>query len=297
MQLCMDVQIPAAFNGVGGQAVYIGMETERERVRGENERNERLEKGSERFRVSHHLFFPLFPDTEGSLVPERAADLAEALSRHLGRLAARADAGTPAGAAKRAAAAATTPASLLAGVTVLRARDAAEQVAACSGLAALVEANPAIRLVVLDSVAFHVRAGVGGGGGGGGGGDGASARRTAALSATAAALTSLARSRGIAVVLTNQVTTRIGGAAGGGENEGGPSSTSRLVPALGAAWAHVPATRLLLHFGKGGKRLATLVKSPSLPGGSAEYAVLAEGVRGVVAAGAGGGGPGKRGRE
>jgi RecA/RadA recombinase len=252
------------------------------------------------------LFHP-FPhththtDTEGSLVPERAAEIAASVASHLARVAARAGGSTPQGAARRADAAALTPSRLMGGVTVLRARDAAEQVAAVSSLTGLVDAaavggGPPIKLVVLDSVAFLVRAGVVGGSAGGD----ATSGRAAALSATAAALTALARSRGVAVVLTNQVTTRVTG----GEGASSPSSpsSSRLVPALGAAWAHVPATRVLLHWGRGGKRLATLVKSPSLPGGSAEYRVGLEGVRGVAvvaaaAAAAVAGGGGKRGRE
>jgi RAD51-like protein 2 len=301
MQLCMDVQIPPAFGGVGGQAVYIGAGG-----RGEKRREGRKDPSEEKERrpsshIKTTLSQPTIPtktDTEGSLVPERAADLAASLARHLARLAGRADAATPDGAAKVAAAARCTPEALLAGVTVLRARDVAEQVGAAAGLAALVESNPAVKLVVLDSVAFHVRAGVGGGGGGGdSGGSRGAAGRAAALAATAAALSTLARSRGIAVVLTNQVTTRLGGGGGGGGEGGGGGASgvtpppSRLVPALGPAWAHVPSTRVLLHWGAGGRRLATLVKSPSLPGGCAEYEVTPDGVRGVS-----GGGGGKRAR-
>ncbi|KAF2984110.1 hypothetical protein EK904_010465 [Melospiza melodia maxima] len=56
--------------------------------------------------------------------------------------------------------------------------------------------------------------------------------------------------RPVRVVLTNQMTTRIG------------QSQSTLVPALGESWGHAATVRLIFHWDNT-QRLATLYKSPS----------------------------------
>jgi RAD51-like protein 2 len=132
--------------------------------------------------------------------------------------------------------------------------------AAVAALPALCDRHPAVKLVVIDSIAFLARGAPGGT---------ATKRAERALAATAAALAALARDRSLAVVLTNQVTTRV--TAGEG---------ARLVPALGVGWAHAPTTRVLLRW-RAGARVACLVKSPALPAGRAAYVVTGDGVRGV----------------
>jgi len=205
----------------------------------------------------------LIIDTEGSVLPERGAALAAALAAHLARLAAR----DPGNAKK--AAAVPSQGDLLARVRVLRASTPTALDAALASLPALCDRYPTTKLVAIDSIAFHARAA----------GRGGAPARARALAAAAAALASLARERSIAVVVTNQVTTRVGG-QGGGPGAGGNDAASRLVPALGPAWAHAPTTRILLHW-RAGARFASLVKSPSLPAARAEFCVTADGVRGA----------------
>ena len=221
LQLALDAAIPAAFGGADGDTLFI--------------------------------------DTEGGALADRTPALATALASHLARLTAREPSGTPASDAKRAAAAGATRDALLARVRVLRAPDAATLAASIAALPSLCDRHPAVKLIVVDSIAFLARAGAATAG-----------ARARALAATAASLSSLARDRGIAVVVTNQVTTRVAADGGG----------ARLVPALGVAWAHAPTVRVLLHWRRGA-RTATLVKSPSLPAGSAAYVVTEDGVRGV----------------
>ena len=72
-------------------------------------------------------------------------------------------------------------------------------------------ATTQVKLVVIDSIAFHYRADASD-----------AARRTRDLTATAAELMRLANTARLAVVIMNQVTTQVGA-------EGG-----KLVPALGA---------------------------------------------------------------
>ncbi len=206
-------------------------------------------------------------DTEGSFMPERACDMAASAGSHLRALAASAVAaagsaadGGAAAAAATTAAAAFTPAAVLSRLHFFRAYDAVTQAALCAALPELCAARPRVRLIVLDSVAFHYRQG-----------HDDYAARARALAGTFAALMRLATSNGIAVVVTNQMTTKPGGGSEGG---------SRLAPALGESFAHHATQRLLLFWAPGGGgRTALLFKSPRRPRGQVVYAVTAEGVR------------------
>ncbi|PSC75198.1 Sodium hydrogen exchanger 7 [Micractinium conductrix] len=220
MQLALDVQIPAAFGGLAGEAVYI--------------------------------------DTEGSFMLERCCQMADALSRHLARAAA-----AKGDAAKAAAAAAVGRDALLAGIHYFRIRDHVEQLAAVELMPGFLEAHPAVKLVVIDSVTFHFRQ------------DFADmAARTRQLAAMAQHLMALAGERDVAVVLMNQVTTKLGGDRG--EGSSAAEVAARLVPALGDSWAHAATSRVILHWHEG-RRRAFLYKSPTQPACGAEYAITADG--------------------
>ncbi len=194
-------------------------------------------------------------DTEGSLMVERVADVASAAGTHLRSLSA-SQASADAGVAS--AAAAFTPDAVLSRIHVFRAHDAPTQAALCAALPVLCAARPRVRLIVLDSVAFHYRQTVGD-----------FAARARALAGTFAGLLRLAAANGIAVVVTNQVTTKPGANDAAG---------SRLAPALGESFAHAATTRLLLYW-QARQRFAMLFKSPRWPRAVAAYAVTAEGVR------------------
>ncbi|KAL4428659.1 hypothetical protein ABPG77_009765 [Micractinium sp. CCAP 211/92] len=229
MQLALDVQIPRAFGGVEGQAVYI--------------------------------------DTEGSFMLERLCQMADALVAHLARVAA-----LKGDAAKAGAAAALTRDALLAGVHYFRVRDHIEQLAAVELLPNFLAAHPAVRLVVVDSVTFHFRQEYAD-----------MAARTRQLAQMAQQLMALAGERDVAVVLMNQVTTKLGdrGGAASAGGEAAPSDVAaRLMPALGDSWAHAATHRVILHWQEG-RRRAFLYKSPTQPARGAEYAVTREGVRGA----------------
>jgi hypothetical protein len=164
------------------------------------------------------------------------------------------------------------------------------------------ETLPPVRLVVMDSVAFHFR-------------HGASSidfgKRTRLLSSMAQKLNELAHKHSLAVVLMNQMTTKVeagGGGGGFGGGGGGGGGTSRLVPALGESWAHAATHRLTLFWagaaaaralsdhhdggcdddndrGMGAaaapERLAKLIKSSCKAEGVARYTVNGLGVRDV----------------
>ena len=158
MQLALDVQIPRAFGGVAGEAVYI--------------------------------------DTEGSLMVDRLAQIAEGLIAHLRNTAA------SRGHRKLVAAAAElTVEQLLRGVHVFRVHSYTEQLATVAHLATFLAAHPAVRLVVVDSVALHFRHGFSD-----------MAQRTRLLARMAQTLHRVADDTATAVVLVNQMTTRVLGA-------------------------------------------------------------------------------------
>ncbi|XP_053131080.1 DNA repair protein RAD51 homolog 3 isoform X3 [Hemicordylus capensis] len=71
------------------------------------------------------------------------------------------------------------------------------------------------------------------------------------------------------VVLTNQMTTRIGQAG-----------SSSLVPALGESWGHAATTRMVLHWEKR-QRFATLFKSPSQKEATVPFCITPHGFRDV----------------
>lgn len=249
-------------------------------------------------------------DTEGSFAPERAYAMAHGLVEHLQKTLER---------RKRHGRAPLPPLpetftaeSILRGIHVFRIHDEAALVATLYGsvpalLQDRADAGFPIKLLIVDSVAFHYRAA---------GPDTDFVARTQSLTAACAQLQQLAAGTTpaaavplpppLSVLAINQMTTKlVPGGAG-----------SRLVPALGESWAHAVTTRLILSFGDGcsssgggtsatdynnensvtmngnsdnniysnnnnnkGFRTCTLVKSPHLPPGSAEYCIVENGIR------------------
>ena len=209
IQLALNVQIPHAFGGVEGSAVYI--------------------------------------DAEGSFLATRALQMAEALVRRL-----RASASNE---AQREAALRLDPGAMLDRIYVYRVHEAVELLAAIRAAGELHGASPPVRLLVVDSVAFHLRHA-----------EMTYARRLQVVGGMSQSLVSLAQGRGLAAVAVNQVTTKVNDALG----------TSSLVPALGESWAHVCNLQLLVSW-RDGERLASLYKG--LPPGEATFAVGPDGVR------------------
>lgn len=197
----------------------------------------------------------IYIDTEGSFMPERCLQMATAFCNHLVKIAKhRGDPG------RIQAAAAENADNILKRIHVFRAKDHVEQLAVGRILFKYLDSHPSVRLIVVDSVAFHFRQDF----------DdlGARARILGQMSQN---FMELASKKQIAVVLMNQVTTRIGNRQQWG---------SQLVPALGDSWGHAATNRIIL-FWKNGTRNALVYKSPSLPRETAEYAVTEEGIRGM----------------
>lgn len=137
----------------------------------------------------------------------------------------------------------------------MRCHDYVELLAELHLLPDFLSAHPGVRLLVIDSVAFPFRQLFD-----------EFSQRTRLLNGLAQQLITMATSHEIAVVLTNQMTTRIKGAQ------------SQLVPALGDSWGHAPTIRLLLHW-VGSRRLAAIFKSPCHMDSTVQYQITSEGFR------------------
>jgi RAD51-like protein 2 len=172
---------------------------------------------------------------------------------------------------------AVSTSSLLANIHVLRVHDHAEQMAAVRMLPSFCASHPGVRLIVLDSIAFHFRHAFHD-----------MAHRTRVLSDMLQQLNKVARSHQLAVLLVNQMTTQV------------LHDSSRVVPALGDTLAHAVTNRVVLYWKvslahershslartetktylrQEERRIAHLNKSSRLPEGEAEFAVLQSGIR------------------
>lgn len=150
-----------------------------------------------------------------------------------------------------------TAEEVLSNIHVIRATTATEQLAAVMALPKLLETLTDVRLVILDSVAFHFRHS-----------GGKQDVRSHTVKAMARGLTAVASSHDVAVVVTNHITHR----------RDANSGAFTLVPALGETWSHACTTRVLLHW-EGALRAASVVKSSTRPPGACIFSVTAEGIR------------------
>ena len=227
MQLAVDVQVPQRLGGVGGSCVYI--------------------------------------DTEGSLMVERLEELAASAIEHLRRLDAQIT-------ATKAPAKPLDPRvfsveSYLKNIHVFRVHDYAEQLAAVQNLPSFLSLHRDVKLIVVDSVAFHFRHGFDD-----------MANRSRMLSKMSQDLNKMASDFKLAIVVVNQVTTKF--VFNKPNGAGGKSKSAVLVPALGESWSHAATNRVELFWSRG-IRQARLVKSPSQKLNTVAYAVTPRGIRGV----------------
>jgi RAD51-like protein 2 len=229
MQLSIDVQLPAEFGGLEGQAIYI--------------------------------------DTEGSFMVERCAQMADAFISHLQRIVRHKN--DP---VKLAAASKVTKDTVLENIHYYRVRDGTEQVAVLETLPLMLESHPTIKVIIIDSIAFHLRSEYTD-----------MSARTRSLAEMAQKLMALATAKEVAVILMNQVTTKVikvhtTTTTTTTNNNNNNAVVTRLVPALGDSWAHAATNRIVLYW-KDGTRQAFVYKSPTRPAATAEYTVTQDGVR------------------
>jgi RAD51-like protein 2 len=193
----------------------------------------------------------VYIDTEGSFVPERVREMAQALVERLGDMAKTMESSSEI----------TLPTAdtIMDNIFYYRVHDYIEQLALIHQLPNILKEDPMIKLVVVDSVAFHFRHDFGEN----------MSLRTRLLNGTAQSLLQLAMNHQAAVVLINQVTTKV--------NEFKPSM---LVPALGESWGHTVPYRVMLYW-EAGTRYAHLYKSPAQEAATVPFQLTQEGVRDI----------------
>ncbi|XP_017345240.1 DNA repair protein RAD51 homolog 3 isoform X2 [Ictalurus punctatus] len=189
----------------------------------------------------------VFIDTEGGFVVQRLVGVAEAAVEHCAALAEDEE--------QRGALESFTVEKILSGVFLVRCQDHVELLAELHLLPDFLRKHPQVQLVVIDSVAFPFRHDLED-----------LSHRTRLLSALSLRLTRLSAQHGPAVVLTNQMTTKVS------------TVQSKLIPALGEIWGHAATQRLILHW-EGAQRFASLYKSSSHRDASVPYHITAEGFR------------------
>lgn len=214
MQLAVDVQIPEAFGGLGGEAIYI--------------------------------------DTEGSFIIQRFEDIAMAAIEHCKEVV---QSGLSNG---EDALKSFTLDHILSSVYIYRCHDYIQLIATIHLLSEFIETHPNVKLIIIDSIAFHFRHDFDD-----------YALRTKLLNGIAQILINIAVKNKLAVLLTNQLTTKF--------YDGG---SSQLIPALGESWGHAPTLRIILQW-QNKQRWAYLFKSPSHKEARVPYQITTGGIRDI----------------
>ncbi|XP_055652432.1 DNA repair protein RAD51 homolog 3 isoform X1 [Falco peregrinus] len=162
----------------------------------------------------------VFIDTEGSFMVERVADIATACVQHCQLIAEAHQEEDHLKALEM-----FSLESILSHIYYFRCRDYIELLAQVYLLPDFLSEHSKVRLVVVDGIAFPFRHDFED-----------LSLRTRLLNGLAQQLIIIANDHKSAVVLTNQMTTRIG------------QSQSTLVPALGESWGHAATVRLIFHW-------------------------------------------------
>ncbi|KAI9556763.1 D repair protein RAD51-like protein [Daphnia sinensis] len=187
----------------------------------------------------------VYIDTEGSFNASRLQDMSQACIEHCRN-------------AMNLAAENWNLASITENIFVFRCKEVTELLSCVMILKEFLKTHDQVKLIVIDSLAFHFRHDMEN-----------AALRSRVLHKIAAELARLAVESKLAVVVTNQMTTKFDSKGQG-----------RLTPALGTSWGHAPTFRLILDWDPSRSfRWATLIKSSSLPPGSAPYQKIARVVK------------------
>jgi RAD51-like protein 2 len=216
MQLAVSVQLPSEFSGIEGECAYI--------------------------------------DTEGSFTCDRCEDMAIGARGYLERRVQEMRcSGEERKVFQECLESTFSVEAILKRIHVFRCHEVTELLACLDYMPEFVKEHPKVKLVVVDSIAFHFRQDFDD-----------MALRASILAKTTNNLMSLAKKYELAVVTINQATTKPGG---------------RLAPALGESYAHAATTRVALSWGSEGNRIAYVAKSPRLANRKAMYAITRDGVR------------------
>ncbi|KAM4795900.1 DNA repair protein RAD51 homolog 3 [Rhinophrynus dorsalis] len=197
----------------------------------------------------------VYIDTESSFIVERLVDIANACVLHC-NLITQAHQDEDHIKAMQA----FTLDSILSRIYYFHCHDYIELLAQIHLLPDVLAQHPKVKLIIIDSIAFPFRHDFED-----------LSLRTRLLNGLAQKMISIAINHKLAVILTNQMTTRIG------------PNQSMLVPALGESWGHAATVRLILHWGST-QRFALLAKSPIQMTATVPYEITHQGFRDAQAA-------------
>ncbi|XP_038942551.1 DNA repair protein RAD51 homolog 3 isoform X1 [Rattus norvegicus] len=195
----------------------------------------------------------VFIDTEGSFMVDRVVSLATACIQHLHLIA-----GTHTEEEQQKALKDFTLENILSHIYYFRCHDYTELLAQVYLLPDFLSDHSKVQLVIIDGIAFPFRHDLDD-----------LFLRTRLLNGLAQQLISLANKHRLAVILTNQMTTKI------------DKNQASLVPALGESWGHAATIRLIFHWEQK-QRFATLYKSPSQKESTVPFQITPQGFRDAV---------------
>ncbi|KAJ1969797.1 hypothetical protein IWQ62_000399 [Dispira parvispora] len=200
----------------------------------------------------------IFIDTEGTFVAERAQQMAQSAIQRweqtaLAQLPHSGITPTPL----------PTVEDILEGILYLRVLDVAELDTLVKQLRTFCEVHPGYKLVVLDSIAFPIRASFLD-----------KTQRIRLLHTLGYELHALAREHELVVVITNQMTTRFPTLSSPAAQTSGTKSVS---PALGDTWSDICQYRVVFYW-DGDTRYARVLKSPFLQELSAPFSIEVTGI-------------------
>lgn len=190
----------------------------------------------------------VYIDTEGSFMVERVCQIAEACIEKLRDI--------PCSSERKVEECRTKLKvdDFLSNIFCFRACNYTEQIAVINSMDKFIEEHDKVKIIIVDSVPFHFRQDFED-----------LALRTRLLGGMAQKLMRLAEKYDTAVVLMNQVTTKMSG------------GSFQLVPALGESWSHACTNRVVLYW-NGDNRFAYIDKSPSLRSASAPFSITTGGI-------------------
>ncbi|KAJ8748985.1 hypothetical protein K2173_013424 [Erythroxylum novogranatense] len=191
----------------------------------------------------------VYIDTEGSFMVERALQIAEACVEDMSEYSEFVHKGFQAGQETM------QSKDILRNIYYFRACTYTEQIALINHLGSFISEHKDVKIVIIDSVTFHFRQDFDD-----------LALRTRVLGGMALKLMKLAKEFCLAVVLMNQVTTKV------------VEGSFQLSLALGDSWSHACTNRVILYW-NGNERYAYIDKAPSLKPATAAYSVTRRGIR------------------
>ncbi|KAG2388640.1 hypothetical protein C9374_000079 [Naegleria lovaniensis] len=227
IQLAVDVQMPAIFGGIGGECLYI--------------------------------------DTEGSFTIERTKEIAEGFVSHLHGIASRqGDKDITKKDAMMEALKDFNVEKILGGIYYYRAVTLSEFVGLILVLPEILKWRNKVKLVVVDSIAFHLRKS-----------SSDDTMKDELKKSIGPSLSSLAKDFDLAVVTTNQVTTKFV------KKDDSSRNVHYFAPSLNHLWINHVTCSIFLEF-VNSNRVARIVKGPSGKERTIPFRITKAGFRGVL---------------